>query len=345
MTGLRTRRVIRHAKNNIFVTILVWVVAISIVIWVIWSQNNLLMTDSKVYSANYLPKSLVGTRIVHISDINNVNMTKIIKKVKEFDPNFVLISGGYTDTRGKYDHSKEIITELAKITKVMYVYNELDGTEDFLSGTGAENITGKTVVYTAPSKSAEEFISNVYGDEIIKKANNKDEKSLKYIEYTKEALKESEGATIAISGIDVFSGDNGGTQALKFLNSATANSQADYHIAIMGDIKLVDSVAKSRVDLVFTGGTYGVNKKDERFKKGEYNINGTEIMVCGGIGTDGETKRVFNFPEIQCITLSDGTITNYNPLEKFFKLFVDDVDTIFKNDGGFHEYTYKYGSN
>ena len=52
-------------------------------------------------------------------------------------------------------------------------------------------------------------------------------------------------------------------------------------------------------------------------------------------------RRIFNFPEIQCITLSDGTIANKNPLEKFIAMFWDDVGTVFDNDGGFKVHTFK----
>lgn len=339
MIGLKHKKVVRKAKNNIPLMIILWILVIAIVFIGIWVQNNLLIANETVYAVNYLPKSLVGTRIVHISDINNIDIGEAIKALN-FNPDFVVISGGFKDKNGNYDISKKVVKQLADKTTVYYCYNNNDGNEDFLRDTGAINITGTTVEYVAEQKTAEQFIKEVYGDEIINKASNNDEKSVEYIEYIKEALKTSVGAKIAISGLKVPEGDN--ISALNFLNSVTDKIQADYHISTLSDVRLIDNISKSRMDLVLTGGTYGTNKIDNRFSKGEYNINGTEFMICGGIGTDGETARVFNFPEIQCITLSDGTIVNHNPLEKLFGAFMGDVGTIFDNDGGFKEYTYRF---
>lgn len=345
MFGLKSKRIVRKAESNLIISIVIWVITISVVIYIIWAQNNLLTVSNIVYSADYLPKSLVGVKIVHISDINNANMTNIVKKVKEFEPDLVILSGGYRDSDGNCSRSVEMVKKLAEVAEVLYVYNESDGQEDFLSGTGATNLTNTTTYYFSNKSDVNSFISENYGDNILNKAKNGDEKSQAYLEYVEEELKNTSGAKIAITGLSTYSGENGGTEALDFLNSVTSNDKADYNIAIMGNIHLVDSVAKSRMDLVFTGGTFGVNKTDTRFTKGDYNISGTEFIVSGGVGTDKDTKRIFNFPEIQFITLSDGTIENHNPLEKFFGSFIDDVDTIFENDGGFKSHVYDYNSN
>ena len=112
----------------------------------------------------------------------------------------------------------------------------------------------------------------------------------------------------------------------------------------MGNIKLMPQVKNSHMDAVFTGGTYGTNNVSADITKGQYGINGTQFFVSGGVATPNGINRVLNYPEIQCITLSDGTILNRNPLEKFLDMFIDDVGTIFDNDGGFTEYTYHYGN-
>lgn len=344
MFGLKSRRIVRKAESNLIISIIIWVIIISVVLYTIWAQNNLLTVSNTVYSVDYLPKSLVGVKIVHISDINNSNIKGIVKKVKEFEPDFILLSGGYTDADDNYSRSAELVEKLAEIAQVYYVYGDNDVQEDFLSGTGATNLTNNTTYYTSTQTDAKTFISETYGNDILKKADNGDEKSQAYLKYIEEELANTSNAKIAITGLSTYSGENGGQEALNFLNSVTDKEKSDYNIAIMGNIHLIDSVAKSRMDLVFTGGTFGVNKTDKRFTKGNYNISGTEFIVSGGVGTSKDTKRIFNFPEIRFITLSDGTIENHNPLEKFFGSFIDDVDTIFDNDGGFKSHVYEYNS-
>ncbi|MBO5388656.1 MAG: hypothetical protein J6A59_11030, partial [Lachnospiraceae bacterium] len=67
----------------------------------------------------------------------------------------------------------------------------------------------------------------------------------------------------------------------------------------------------------------------------EYVLDGTTLLVSNGV--HGKEPN-----SIHSITLSDGSVSEKNLLEKFLGLFISDVDTIFENDGGFKDYRYEY---
>ena len=122
-----------------------------------------------------------------------------------------------------------------------------------------------------------------------------------------------------------------------------------------GNKDLIDEICRyTNTDMMFVGGTLGANGNiglldkiygsTNRITKGVYGNRGTEVFVSGGVGTRHGSNRIMNFPEVSVITLSDGTIKDTNPLEKFISKFIPDVGTIFDNDGGFKKYTYKYNN-
>ena len=67
------------------------------------------------------------------------------------------------------------------------------------------------------------------------------------------------------------------------------------------------------------------------------------MSLSGGIGNFDKT-RFLNMPEVVLITLSDGTIVEQNPLEKFIGQFINNVPTKFDNDEGFKRYVKEYNS-
>lgn len=346
MARLHARKLKRSANNGWILTIILWTIVIVTILFLFWSQNNLLVPDKQVYKVADLPKSFVGYKIAHISDLNNTTVS-VVESTAEFDPDIIIVSGGYTDDRGNYQNSIDQIEKLVDIAPVYYVYNDEDtecDSSDFLEDTGAINITNDNIVLGAEEIDVDDFIKKNYGDEIITKAKNKDKQSKEYMKYIEKALEETADAELRIIGLDTYSYENGKYDALDFVNNITDDYKVDYDLAITGNIMIADEVSKSSLNSIFTGGTYGTNYLDAEYTKGAYGLNGTQLFVSGGVGGHKGVTRIFNFPEVQFITLSDGTIENNNPLEKFIGLFFKDVGSIFDNDGGFKEYTYSYNN-
>ena len=71
MSRLKTQnRTLNNASKHI-TTIILRVLVLSVIIFLVWSQNHLIVSRNYIYSDNDLPKSFVGYKILHISDICN----------------------------------------------------------------------------------------------------------------------------------------------------------------------------------------------------------------------------------------------------------------------------------
>lgn len=105
-----------------------------------------------------------------------------------------------------------------------------------------------------------------------------------------------------------------------------------YDIAITGNPLNVPALSNSPVDLILTGGTYGTGYNDSKYNKGMYDENGTKILVNGGVGGHAGVTRIFNFPEIECVTFSDGSIADTNPLKDFLNGLMDTNESIDMDD-------------
>ena len=109
-----------------------------------------------------------------------------------------------------------------------------------------------------------------------------------------------------------------------------------------GNLANMDKLGKTDIDILFCGGTFGKKTDITNCTKGPYSYSGTQLFLSGGCG-NYDKFRIGNLPEIQLITLSDGSIKQNNPLENILDRFIGDVDAIYENDEGFSEYTYTYG--
>jgi len=340
---LRSRRM--KKGNSLADTISIWIVRIiiiGVIVWTVWAQNNFLKIDNIVYADSNMPKTFVGYNIVHISDINNSNIN-IASKVRKLEPDIIVVTGGYCDSNGNSSNTITTINSLAKIAPVYYIYN-LDDTTSVLSGTQATDLTDLNIELTRSINDTRAFIEDVYGKEILDKADKGDEESLMYIDYITEQLSNSESNKINLFGLGLYNSENGKYEARDKAYELILNSTADYNIALLGNVRALDEVCKAEIDMLMFGGTYGTNRASDQYKKGMYNNNGTELFVSSGVGTTTGIIRIFNFPSIQCITLSDGTIENKNPLEKLMYMLIKDVGTIYENDGGFDIYKYENGN-
>jgi predicted MPP superfamily phosphohydrolase len=339
MARLRTKRFKDNSIKDKILRIVLWVVPIILLIVLIWSQNNLVITDNIVFKVEGLPKSFVGYKIVHVSDLCNSSLN-IVDDVKKLEPDIIILSGGYCDSDGNADKTVKQVKELCKIADVYYVYNSSD--KDVLKDTKAINLTNENIVLETGKIKTEDFIKEVYGNSILKKAENGDKEAKEYVKYVEEALKESKDASINLIGVGNFYNKDGKWDSLDFLNSVLEQNESEYKICITGNLENLEELSKADIDMIFSSGTFGTNLISDEYTKGTYGVNGTQLFLTAGIGKHKDVVRIFNFPQIQCITLSDGTIKNKNTLEKFIGLFVSDVGTIFDNDEGFREYKYEY---
>lgn len=337
---LRARRLQKHAGIS---NLSIWVLRIlfvAVIIAFVWAQNNLVISHKIVFADKSIPKSLVGFNLVQVSDISN-SALDVADKVKGLNPDAIVVTGGYSDADGNYQNSVNTINKLADMAPVYYIYS-CDDHEDYLANSKGTNITDQVVELHPQQLDVTAFIKKNYGDNIIKKSEKNDEDAIKYMEYVSNALAETSDSKISIYGLDKYDSDNGVYEAEQKNYELLLSDEADYKIALIGNVNLVDKLSQSTVNMLMFGGTYGTNRISEKYKSGMYAENGTQIVVSSGVGRNGKQFRFMNFPSVQCITFSDGTIQQENPLEKFISKFVKDVGTIYDNDGGFQLDTIEY---
>ena len=332
----------------------------------IWAQNNMLTTYKDTCSIKDLPKSLVGMKIVHVGDFTNSHLD-VVSAVRKADPDVIILSGGYCDPEtGDYGTTANQIYQLSQIAPTVYIYSyvdeELYGDQDFLADTGALNIVNTYTVIQAPEISVSDFIRKNYGDgtanEINKSVNKytaikqsggnpneemteKELKHVKYYTYVQDELRESADACLRITGCQGnYDGDR--QSAFDTVSAVTQQGNVGLDAVVLANIGDGEEVSKTQAKIMLVSGSFGTDFYGDFYKKGAYGYGASTLYICGGIGLNrdithlgGIKTRVFNFPEIQCITLSDGTVTKKNALEKFLDQFIPDVGTIFDNDGGF----------
>ena len=339
MSRLKTQnRTLNKARNHV-ITIILRIIVIVALILLVWSQNHLVVTRNYVYADSDLPKSFVGYRVLHISDICNTsnNITLAAKKAK---PDIIILSGGYQDSKGNYSRTVDIVNKLCNIAPVYYIYNTND-TSDCLSVTSATNITDLKIDLSSDINDATALIEKAYGKKIINKANKGNEDAIQYIQYVSDELANNQYSTIELCGINNMSNQSYEDIQRQSYNLTGGDSNS-FVIMANGNLANLDALCSTNIDMMLVGGTFGKSSDVASCSKGPYSYLGTQLFVSGGCG-NYNSKRIANVPEIQVITLSDGTIKQSSPIEKFFDLFIDDVGTIYDNDGGFTEYEYKYG--
>jgi predicted MPP superfamily phosphohydrolase len=325
------------------ITAAIWAAIGASVIGVLWSQNNCLTTDTLYYKASDIPKSLTGIKIANISDINNTGLN-ITSKVEKLSPDVIVLSGGYYDSNGNCENTVNIVSELVQIAPVYYVYNSEDQSyeADILSETGAANLTSGTVSIEN-TKELDTFVIDNYGEKLYNKYCNGDELCTSYVEYIDSAIKETAGAQVRLIGLDTYDYENGASDALNDLNKVMDKESKALDIAVTGNVLNIPIISKAPVDAILTGGTYGNGYNDAEYDKGMYDVNGTKVYVSGGVGSHEGVTRIFNFPEIQCITITDGSIVERNPLKDLLNS-ISGTDEAIDADDGYQIYKYKKNS-
>lgn len=309
----------------------------------LYIQNNYVINNKIIYESSNIPKTFVGYKIIHVSDMTNksYNTYSLIDRQK---PNLVVFTGNFTDKNGNFENALELVNKVAKKYTTVYVTGELDNADDIiavLDNTNAVCIEDKQFNIDAPEVDFDTYISKYIEKRYLKEQNDENSTISKYLQYTKEALINDKDKVIEISGFGLM--DDNTDIVDKTVN--VVNIEIDnFKIVAMNQSKYFKDISVHNMDLVLSGDTFGTDRFNNGYKSGIYNLNGTTMNLSNGIGSNPEKPlRIMNFPSITTIVLSDGTINNFNPLEKLLSNFVFDVNTRFDNDGGFKEYTYKYG--
>ena len=329
------------ARITKIVALIIFVV---LLVAAVLAQNYLVIKSSYIFESDKIPKTFVGYKIVQISDLRNDKIGQVERIISKAKPNIVIFTGNYVDNNGNYNNSVNLISRIAEKYNTVYVFGEMDkeyesNIENALNNTNAINIQNVCYNINAPDIKYEDYIKRYIEKKYIKEADEDPEgQAALYLQYTKESLEEDADAVIKLSGASIMEGN---IDFKEHMYKFVSLDKEVFQLLVMNQGQLFKGVSEVDIDVVLAGNTFGMEQNG--YKRGRYSLNNTTMFLSGGIGNNKENSfRIFNMPNIVEITLSDGTITDRNPLERLLDNLIADVGTRFDGDGGFKEYTYEY---
>lgn len=326
-----------------------WVGLALLIVWLVWSQNKVILTSDYLYIDSSVPKTFVGYKIVNVSDLHNSSLN-VVSSVKSQDPDIIIVSGGLTDSDGNYDNSVKTLAKLGQIAPVFGCYGDND---EALRDAQALDNTIENVYFGEYSIDIandtfdiDEYLDKYLGDRVLNAASAKDEQAESYLNYTvakissEQSPADGEEACV-IRVISQNTSEKNNTQIVDTAYDLSGTNSANvFVINVLDDLKHFEETSKvTTVDVTFSNGTHGFSKIHEGYKNGVYSENGTTLFLSRGIGNlEGYPTRIMNYPEVMVITLSDGTIGHTNPVEVVLAKLTNNVEMKFSEDVGWKEY-------
>ena len=252
-------------------------------------DNRLEMTNHTVRSAK-IPAEFDGYKIIQISDVHSDEVSGLIDEIRLERPDIIVSTGDLSHHTGGYEKAVSLIDTLLDIAPVYFV-------------------SGNHEAWRADCSQMDRTLSDLGA----KPLHN-------------ETIKlEKDGAEIGLSGIDdPFSVVS--QKIRDYLDKAIASiSPIDgYNILLFHRANWLDYFADEDFDLIISGHMHGgqmrvpgfggvisprsswASGKKILFPKyvgGRYKNDETEFIVSRGLGNPMIIPRVFNRPELVCITL------------------------------------------
>lgn len=264
--------------------IIILIIIIALLIPFIIYQNKHIVVTEFTYSSSKIGNGLNGYKIVQLSDLHNSSFGKdnkrLIERVKELSPDIIVITGdlNYSD-HTNIDGALQIISALSKEIPVYYV-------------------TGNHEYYIDKSAS----------DKLIKSVVDAGA-----IHLDNEAVKIDKGEdSFLLVGLD----DN---NLRDDTLSSIIGETDEMTVVLAHEPQNIKKYAEANADLVLTGHAHGgqirlpfigaVIAPDQGFfpeyTQGLYKIDNTEMIVNRGLGNSIIPLRLFNYPEIVCVELSE----------------------------------------
>ncbi len=280
----------KRSLSNFSIIILLIAVFGSIIFFV-WQNNSITISEFD-YINSKIPEGFNGFKIAHISDLHNKqfgkNQQKILGKLKNVDPNAIVITGDLIDRR-KYDFdvAMAFIEGAVDIAPVFYVSGNHEAwsgkhstIEERLTDAGVHILDNDVV-----RLSIEDSSILMFG------VRDPDFQTSSYMEDT--------DITEMIEQFQLWS------------------SYSGFKILLSHRPELFDLYCENNMDLIFTGHAHGGQFRipfigglvapDQglfpKYTSGSYNKNISTMFVSRGLGNSIIPIRIFNRPEIILVTL------------------------------------------
>lgn len=258
-------------------------------------QNNDIVTTKFTYQSNKVPQAFDGFVIVQVSDLHNksfgAGQNILLNKIDALSPNVILVTGDLVDRR-RYElaPAMEFIEGALKIAPVIYV----PGNHEAWSGRYDEIRTALLDAGVTVLENASYTFARGDDELVFLGARDPDFLTQTYAQGTDT------------SEISAFLSDWRDESGFKLLLSHRP--------------ELFDLYAQSRMDMAFSGHAHGgqirlpfigaLYAPDQglfpKYTAGRYEQGHTSMFVSRGLGNSLFPFRVFNRPELVCVTLQAG---------------------------------------
>jgi hypothetical protein len=278
----------KFSRKVKFILIIFLVIFVAIGVFNVWDNNRVQLTNIEISNKN-VPKDFIGTRIVQVSDFHNSmfgkDQSKILEKLNEAKPDFILITGDLIDRRNtKIDVAVSFVEEAIKIAPIYFV----TGNHEVLSGD--YNIL--------KAKLIDEGVIVLDNESVILKSGQ---------------------STLKLSGI-IDPGKIEGSGKVKKVSASLASIEgesADFSILLAHRPELFEVYAKYDYDLIFSGHAHGGQFRfpfiggllapDQgffpKYDSGLFRLGKTTMIVSRGLGNSVFPFRLFNGPELIVVEL------------------------------------------
>lgn len=251
-----------------------------------YSNNCIEITEFEQYSTE-IPKGFDGFKIVHLSDLHNKTFisdnTPLLEEIRALDPDIIVTTGDMIDCSNHTNVKKAelFLSQAVEIAPTYYV-------------TGNHEMMLEDEMFQAFALNIQSFGVRYLNSECVKlTAENGDNISL-----------------IGVGDEKLF------TNSLQ--NIMAEENPSDYQILLAHEPQILQDYANAGVDMVFTGHAHGgqfripflhqgLYAPDQgilpRKTEGKFSEKDTVMYVSRGLGNSGFPLRLFNRPEIICVTL------------------------------------------
>lgn len=258
------------------------VLIIIFLIFSIWQNNDLVITRY-TYSSNKITKEIEGYRIVQISDLHNKrfgkNQSRILKAISKESPDIIAVTGDLVDSNHtNMDVAMEFMEGASKIAPVYYVTGNH---ENWLSDEDKQKLI----------------------EELLQKG---------IVVLNNETMEISCGTeSFLIVGLaDENLGDD-------TLHNLIEETNKEFVLLLAHEPQYLERYSSEKVDLVLAGHAHGGQVRipfigglvapDQgffpKYTSGRHEMSDTTMFISRGLGNSIIPIRVFNRPEIVCVTL------------------------------------------
>lgn len=272
------------------------IVLIAIVLLLVYISNNVLKITKYNIKSSKIPDEFNNFKIVQLSDIHSKmfgeNNSTLINKIKEINPNIIVMTGDIID-----DSTKDVVEYVRKFEELFKLYPTYYSIGNHERKLGYKKY--KLYIDELKKRKVNVIINgsidyNINNSKIVinvlKFRENMqpkiltEERKMRYINYMK-----------------------------KKLNNINSNN---YNILLAHDPENFEMYEKLNIDLIFSGHVHGglirlgkiclLSPRRKLFPKygyGKHIINNTTLIVNSGMGNATIPIRMFNRPEIVLVTL------------------------------------------